>query len=67
MIQRRELVELLACWSPHELTIWGKYISRRHVPAALQSLLNFLLHQLSGIPYWERGLPSELFSAANCH
>jgi DNA-binding transcriptional LysR family regulator len=53
MIQKGELVELLTDWSPPELTIWGVYLSRRHVPATLRSMLDFLLQRFGGIPYWE--------------
>lgn len=53
LIRKGELVELLAEWTPPELVIWGVHLSRHHVPAALRSLLDFLLLRFSGTPYWE--------------
>nr|WP_320136083.1 LysR family transcriptional regulator [uncultured Amphritea sp.] len=49
-----ELIPLLVNWSPPELIIWGVYLSRQHVPAALRSMLDFLVERFSDTPYWDR-------------
>lgn len=52
-IREGRLVALLPGWSPPDLSIWGVYLSRRHVPAALRTLLDFLVRRFSGTPAWE--------------
>ena len=54
LIQQGRLRALLSDWSPPELGIWGGYVSRRHVPAALRALLDFLVDRFGGVPYWDR-------------
>lgn len=53
LIRAGRLVALLPEWSPPELSIWGVYLSRRHVPAALRTLLDFLVRRFSGTPAWD--------------
>lgn len=53
LIREGRLVALLPEWSPPELSIWGVYLSRRHVPAALRTLLDFLVQRFSGTPAWD--------------
>lgn len=53
LIREGRLVALLPGWSPPELSIWGVYLSRRHVPAALRTLLDFLVRRFSGTPAWD--------------
>jgi DNA-binding transcriptional LysR family regulator len=54
LIRSGALVELLPDWKAPELVIWGVYLSRRHVPAALRTLLDFLVLRFSGVPGWDR-------------
>lgn len=54
LIRSGVLVELLPDWKAPELVIWGVYLSRRHVPAALRTLLDFLVERFSGVPGWDR-------------
>lgn len=49
-IRDGRLVALLPGWSPPDLSIWGVYLSRRQVPAALRTLLDFLVRRFSGTP-----------------
>ncbi len=53
-IRSGELTPLLEAWHPPELVIWGVYLSRQHVPAALRSMLDFLVERFSETPYWDR-------------
>lgn len=54
LIRGGELIALLPEWSPPELSIWGVYLSRRHVPAALRTMLDFLVQRFGGTPDWDR-------------
>ena len=58
LIRSGSLVELLPDWKAPELVIWGVYLSRRHVPAALRTLLDFLVQRFSGVPGWDRASTS---------
>ncbi|GAB3254681.1 LysR family transcriptional regulator [Chitinimonas naiadis] len=53
LIRSGQLVALLPGWQPPELIIWGVYQSRRHVPATLRTLLDFLVARFSGVPGWD--------------
>jgi DNA-binding transcriptional LysR family regulator len=53
LIQSGQLLKLLPAWSPPELTIWGVYLSRKHLPASLRTMLNFLVERFGGQPVWE--------------
>jgi DNA-binding transcriptional LysR family regulator len=39
---------------PPELGIWGVYVSRRHLPATLRTLLDFLVQRYAGVPDWDK-------------
>lgn len=52
LIREGRLVAVLPEWSPPELTIWGVYLSRRHVPAALRAMLDFLVERFQGGADW---------------
>jgi DNA-binding transcriptional LysR family regulator len=52
-IHSGDLVPLLVDWLPPELTIWGVYLSRKHVPASLRTLLDFLVERFKEKPYWD--------------
>lgn len=53
LIRSGQLVPLLTGWQPPELSIWGVYLSRRHVPASLRAMLDFLVERFGGQPEWE--------------
>jgi len=53
LIKRGELIELLPQWSPPELVIWGVYLSRRHLPATVRTLLDFLVERFRDARPWE--------------
>jgi DNA-binding transcriptional LysR family regulator len=55
LIRGGRLKALLQEWEPPELGIWGVYVSRRHVPATLRTLLDFLVQRFGGTPHWEVG------------
>ena len=56
LIRSGELVRLLPDWQPPDLTIWGVYLSRQHVPATLRTLLDFLVQRFAGQPHWDAGI-----------
>ncbi|MBI5109064.1 MAG: LysR family transcriptional regulator [Rhodocyclales bacterium] len=56
LIRSGELVRLLPDWQPPDLTIWGVYLSRQHVPATLRTLLDFLVQRFEGQPHWDAGI-----------
>ena len=53
MLHRGELVAVLPDWQPAALGIYGVYVSRRHQPASLRTLLEFLASRLGPSPAWE--------------
>lgn len=53
LIRSGELLHLLPDWQPPDLTIWGVYLSRQHVPATLRTLLDFLVERFAGQPHWD--------------
>lgn len=53
LIRSGQLVHLLSDWQPPELTIWGVYLTRRHVPASLRTMLDFLVARFGQNPAWE--------------
>lgn len=53
LIRAGQLVRLLPDWSPPELSIWGVYLSRRHAPASLRTMLDFLIERFGGEPGWD--------------
>lgn len=55
LIQSGQLLKLLPMWQPPELTIWGVYLSRKHLPASLRTMLDFLVERFGGKPMWDRG------------
>jgi DNA-binding transcriptional LysR family regulator len=54
MLRDGELVGVLPDWHADELGIYAFYISRRHQPASLRTLLEFLTQRLGNTPLWER-------------
>lgn len=53
LIQQGQLVKLLPSWNPPELSIWGAYLSRKHLPASLRTMLDFLAERFGGMPSWD--------------
>jgi DNA-binding transcriptional LysR family regulator len=54
LIKSGQLHAVLTDWEPPELGIWGVYVSRRHLPATLRTLLDFLVQRYAGVPDWDR-------------
>nr|WP_315204936.1 LysR family transcriptional regulator [uncultured Albidiferax sp.] len=56
MLRSGALVTVLPEWQPAALGIYGVYVSRRHQPATLRTLLDFLAAQWGPQPAWDHGL-----------
>lgn len=55
-IRRGELVRLLPHAEPRQMNMYAVYASRKHMPAALRSMLDFLVVRFPQIPEWDEGL-----------
>ena len=55
-VQRGELVRLLPEAEPRVMTIYAVYASRKHMPATLRSMLDFLASRFTDPPEWDQGL-----------
>ncbi len=55
-IRSGELVRLLPTAEPRTLNIYAVYASRKHMPSALRSLLDFLVERFPEEPQWDQGL-----------
>ena len=55
-IRRGELVRLLPDAEPRQMNIYAVYASRKHMPSALRSLLDFLVLRFPEEPAWDVGL-----------
>lgn len=55
-IHSSELVRLLPQAEPRLMNIYAVYASRKHMPAALRSLLDFLVERFPQEPAWDKGL-----------
>lgn len=55
-IRRGELVRLLPSAEPRQMNIYAVYASRKHMPSALRSLLDFLVLRFPEEPAWDEGL-----------
>ncbi|WP_050463780.1 LysR family transcriptional regulator [Herbaspirillum autotrophicum] len=53
LIRSGKLVALLPEYEPSQLDIYGVYASRRHMSAALRSMLDFLAERLTLTPVWD--------------
>ena len=51
-----ELVRLLPEAEPRALNMYAVYASRKHMPPALRSLLDFLVERFPEVPQWDQGL-----------
>lgn len=56
LIERGALIELLPEWNPPELVIWGVYLSRRHLPATVRTMLDFLAERFHDAKRWEESV-----------
>ncbi|WP_326533757.1 LysR family transcriptional regulator [Pseudorhodoferax sp.] len=54
LVRDGELVTVLPDWHADELGVYAFYISRRHQPASLRTLLEFLSQRLGSTPLWEK-------------
>jgi len=55
-IRSGELVRLLPAAEPRQMNIYAVYASRKHMPSALRSLLDFLVLRFPEEPAWDVGL-----------
>ena len=53
LIRSGELIALLPDYKAVELGIYGVYASRKHMPAALRTMLDFLVEYFSDQPSWD--------------
>lgn len=56
LIRSGELVRLLPHAEPRQMYIYAVYASRKHMPSALRSLLDFLVLRFPEEPVWDIGL-----------
>lgn len=56
LIRSAELVRLLPHAEPRQMNIYAVYASRKHMPSALRSLLDFLVLRFPEEPGWDVGL-----------
>lgn len=55
-IHSGELLRLLPHVEPRQMNIYAVYASRKHMPAALRSMLDFLVQRFPEAPAWDAGL-----------
>lgn len=55
-IHSGQLVRLLASAEPRQMNIYAVYASRKHMPATLRSMLDFLVLRFPQEPEWDVGL-----------
>ena len=55
-IRRGELVRLLPHAEPRQMNMYAVYASRKHMPVALRSMLDFLVVRFPQEPEWDEGL-----------
>lgn len=51
LVASGQLVQLLAEYEPVQLGMYGVYASRRHMPATLRTMLDFLAQRFAGQPF----------------
>ena len=52
-----ELIRLLPHARPRTLNLNAVYTSRKHMPATLRSMLDFLAERFTDNPEWDQALP----------
>lgn len=55
-IHSGELIRLLPHAEPRQMNVYAVYASRKHMPAALRSMLDFLVLRFPDDPAWDIGL-----------
>ncbi len=55
-LRSKELIRLLPDAKPRELNLNAVYTSRKHMPATLRSMLDFLAERFNAEPAWDIGL-----------
>jgi DNA-binding transcriptional LysR family regulator len=55
-IHNGELIRLLPQAEPRQMSVYAVYASRKHMPAALRSMLDFLVLRFPEEPTWDIGL-----------
>lgn len=51
LVASGQLVQLLPEYEPLQLGIYGVYASRKHMPATLRTMLDFLAQRFAGLPF----------------
>ena len=54
LLRTGEVTALLPEWQPDPLGIYGVYIARRHQPASVRTLLDFMAERLGPAPVWSK-------------
>jgi DNA-binding transcriptional LysR family regulator len=55
-IQSGRLIALLPEYHPQEFGIFGVYASRKHMPATLRTMLDFLAERFTDEPAWDKSI-----------
>ncbi|MNP61734.1 transcriptional regulator [compost metagenome] len=55
-LKKGELLRLLPQAKPRELNLNAVYTSRKHMPATLRSMLDFLAQRFKDEPQWDSGI-----------
>ncbi|KQP22170.1 LysR family transcriptional regulator [Pseudorhodoferax sp. Leaf267] len=53
MLHSGDLVAVLPDWQPDSVGVYAVYISRRHQPASLRTMLEFLSARFASLPSWD--------------
>lgn len=51
-LREGKLVQLLRDYDPEDMTVYAVYASRKHMPAILRTLIDFLAERFAGDPMW---------------
>lgn len=54
LLRSGDLVAVLPEWQPDGVGVYGVYVSRRHQPASLRTMLEFLTSRFAAIPSWDQ-------------
>ena len=57
LLQRGELVRLFDDFEPQVVGMYAVYASRKHMPATLRTMLDFLAARFTEVPAWDVPLP----------
>lgn len=53
LLQSGELVRLFTDFEPQVVGMYAVYASRKHMPAALRTMLDFLAERFTEVPAWD--------------